>query len=238
MRRLPVATALAFVLYAITSTPEFARACLDASKWGELGRVCAQALLLAGIVAYYARQRTAERIDFGLAPPSLVRATKFFVVCGLVAAAAVLGGYFAAQVTATPSGHLESSRAIVQQLPSLQATYGPLWWFGVLVYGVVNPLTEELLFRALMVTGWRTVMGRVPACILSAAVSALVHVEIYDRGWATFGFQATLQGFFAAAYLRTGSLWLTLALHVGANVGIFGANSYIIMMGEADRNLS
>jgi membrane protease YdiL (CAAX protease family) len=81
--------------------------------------------------------------------------------------------------------------------------------FGMaLVLVVVAPLTEELLFRGLILRGLLQRYGTVPAVMLSALLFALVHANPYQ-----FASAITMGVFLAWLLVRTRSLWPCIIAH-------------------------
>lgn len=220
-------TAAAFVVYVITSTPWFSARAVELSTWIELGRIVGQTALLWWAVRYLQRHDKEGSPVFGLQPPSVRRALTFFVACAVATGGALALGYEGSSSVGAEAATVESARETYQRLVTLQARYGALWWLGVLAYGVVNPLAEELLFRVLMVNTWRESVGTTAAAVLSAVVFALTHIFIYGYPAPAFLFFVLVGLVLAAVYLRTGSVWLTLSLHVGGNFGNFVASAWI-----------
>ncbi len=77
---------------------------------------------------------------------------------------------------------------------------------------VAAPLSEELLFRGLILDGLRRRYPAGKAIVLSAVLFALAHLNPYQLAIA-FG----LGLFLAWLVLRTGSLWPAIWAHAGAN---------------------
>ncbi len=73
---------------------------------------------------------------------------------------------------------------------------------------VVAPLTEELLFRGLILRGFMQRYGTVPAVLLSTLLFALVHVNPYQ-----FASAITMGVFLAWLFVRTRSLWPCIIAH-------------------------
>ncbi len=77
-----------------------------------------------------------------------------------------------------------------------------------IVLVVVAPLTEELLFRGLILHGLMQRYGTVPAVLLSTLLFALVHVNPYQ-----FASAITMGVFLAWLFVRTRSLWPCIIAH-------------------------
>ncbi|NQU26012.1 MAG: CPBP family intramembrane metalloprotease [Candidatus Nealsonbacteria bacterium] len=77
-----------------------------------------------------------------------------------------------------------------------------------IVLVVVAPLTEELLFRGLILRGFLKRYGTVPAVLLSTLLFALVHLNPYQ-----FASAITMGIFLAWLFVRTRSLWPCIIAH-------------------------
>jgi membrane protease YdiL (CAAX protease family) len=92
-----------------------------------------------------------------------------------------------------------------------EATRVALVIFGVAVI-VGAPLGEELMFRALLFRGMRGFWRLVPAMVVSGLLFGLFHLN------PSVLVPFTLVGaLFAWSYEESGSLWVTIAAHAGAN---------------------
>jgi len=78
----------------------------------------------------------------------------------------------------------------------------------VIVLVVVAPLTEELLFRGLILRGFMQRYGTVAAVLLSTLLFALIHVNPYQFASAILG-----GVFLAWLFVRTRSLWPCIIAH-------------------------
>lgn len=87
-----------------------------------------------------------------------------------------------------------------------QLSDGGIW--SILALVVMAPLTEELLFRGLILQGFVPRYGSVAAVLLSAFLFAAFHLNPYQFA------PAMLTGVFLGwIFLRTGSLWPCITLH-------------------------
>jgi hypothetical protein len=88
----------------------------------------------------------------------------------------------------------------------------PLLWLAVVV---AAPLFEEAFFRGFLLEGWRrSPMGAAGALALTSLLWTLIHVQYgpWEQTWVLAA--GILLG---AARLRTGSLYVPLAMHAGIN---------------------
>jgi membrane protease YdiL (CAAX protease family) len=74
---------------------------------------------------------------------------------------------------------------------------------------VVAPVVEEILFRGFLLHRWAARWGTTTGVILSSAVFAILHVELVGH----FIFGVAM----AALYVRTRSLWVSIAAHAVNN---------------------
>ncbi len=74
---------------------------------------------------------------------------------------------------------------------------------------VVAPITEEFVFRGVLLHRWAAKWGVQPAIVLSSLVFGLLHANIV--GLTIFG------AIVALVYLKTGSLWVAIACHACNN---------------------
>jgi membrane protease YdiL (CAAX protease family) len=81
-----------------------------------------------------------------------------------------------------------------------------------IVLVVVAPLTEELLFRGLILRGFLLRYGTIPAVLLSALLFALVHANPYQ-----FASALAMGIFLAWLFVKTRSLWPCIIAHALAN---------------------
>ncbi|HOF38863.1 MAG TPA: type II CAAX endopeptidase family protein [Candidatus Hydrogenedentes bacterium] len=124
---------------------------------------------------------------------------------------------FLGAVTATLTGHLGGIFA--QGFPSSSFPFEASEVFraspnmSCFALVVVAPLTEELLFRGVILQGLlrRRSIGR--SCVVSSLLFALIHVN-------PFQFVPLFLGglLLAAVQLKTGSLWPSICMHAGFNI--------------------
>lgn len=87
-----------------------------------------------------------------------------------------------------------------------------LLWVAV---GLFGPALEELLFRGLLLEGWRrSRLGPAGAVVLASLAWTALHVQY---GWYELAQVFVLGLLLGAARLRTGSTWVPLAMHVALN---------------------
>ncbi len=87
-----------------------------------------------------------------------------------------------------------------------------LLWTAV---GLFGPVLEELLFRGLLLEGWRrSRLGPAGAVVLTSLAWTALHVQY---GWYELAQVFVLGLLLGAARLQTGSTWIPLAMHVALN---------------------
>lgn len=84
----------------------------------------------------------------------------------------------------------------------------------VVAVALVYPAAEEFFFRGALLGAFKQRFGAAVAVIGSTAIFALVHIQ-YD--WRGMLFVATDALLFALCRVRTGSLYLVIAMHVLGN---------------------
>lgn len=159
-------------------------------------------LAVSAITAIVARVRSGRRLGFGGGAGAVVPVGQGLLISGAVMTALVLT---IVAVTPTTFG-------------PLRLDAGRLWLsLAVLVLAAVG---EEAVYRALLLNGLATLTRR-PA--LALVVSAVVFGLVHRTGSAHVTWVAvvgtSLGGFaYGLAYLRTGTIWLSVGVHLGWNV--------------------
>jgi membrane protease YdiL (CAAX protease family) len=107
----------------------------------------------------------------------------------------------------------ETTEAFMQRvLATAEGMVVPL----VLALVVAAPIAEETFFRGFLFTGLRhSPLGNAGAVLFSSVAFAAVHTQ-YDLQGLIYTFALGI--FLAAARLRTGSLWICIALHGFVNL--------------------
>lgn len=89
-------------------------------------------------------------------------------------------------------------------------------WAGILLYGIVSPLAEEMVFRGIVFNRLKRFFGKGTAIIGSALIFGLYHGNMVQ---ALYGFiLGLLMAFF---YERYGSFIVPVLLHSAANVCVY-----------------
>ena len=173
-----------------------------------LVQAAAFALVLFGAVRLYA-----GRTDEPLRETLALRAVPFqSVLLALLAGAALQ----------FPLAELANVVQLVAPLPEAQMlrqqllldARSPLVAFTAFVsFVVVAPITEELLFRGVILRGVRVAHGALIGLLISSALFALSHLGAISA--IAYAFVAGLV--LGAVALRTGSTLVSIALHAGVN---------------------
>ncbi len=87
---------------------------------------------------------------------------------------------------------------------------------GILIYGLITPLTEEIVFRGIVYNRMRRDYGLIMALTMSALIFGLYHGNIVQ---AAYGFILGL--LIAWAYERYGSFVIPYIIHASANTVIY-----------------
>lgn len=89
-------------------------------------------------------------------------------------------------------------------------------WAGILLYGIVSPVAEEMVFRGIVFNRLKRFWRREMAIIGSALLFGLYHGNMVQ---AVYGF--LLGGIMAFFYERYGSFAVPVLLHSAANVCVY-----------------
>jgi membrane protease YdiL (CAAX protease family) len=82
----------------------------------------------------------------------------------------------------------------------------------LVIGGVIAPITEEALFRGILMQRWARRWGTLNGVLASSALFALLHQEWLGR------FAAGV--LLSALYLRTRRLWAPIVAHAAAVIGV------------------
>lgn len=101
-----------------------------------------------------------------------------------------------------------------QEIAAVQ--YSVPFVLGLLLYGVISPLAEEMLFRGIVYTKCRRVIGVIPGIFMSALLFALLHGNIVQ------GVYAFVMGLMiCGVYERYKSFLAPVLFHAVANMVVF-----------------
>ncbi len=134
---------------------------------------------------------------------------KNYVILGVTALGAVIG----LNLMITLSGIIEIDQSY--QATS-QMQYSCAVWLGLICYGVLVPVVEELMFRGIIYNCLRRFMKKSFAVLISACLFGAYHSAVSQ------GIYAFVIGFIMAyAYEIFGNFLVPLSIHVGANVLVY-----------------
>lgn len=97
----------------------------------------------------------------------------------------------------------------------------------IFMAGIVAPLIEELIFRAILYTWLRQKIGIAPAAFASAVIFGMIHPTIANAVAAI-----VIGVAFALLYEKSRSLWVPLILHVINNTVLMVLAFFAIGLGE------
>ncbi len=97
-------------------------------------------------------------------------------------------------------------------------------WAGILLYGVISPLAEEVVFRGVVYNRLDRLFGRMIAIIGSALLFGVYHGNIVQ---ALYGF--ILGVLIAVLYERYGSFVVPVLIHSAANVCVYVVSSNVML---------
>lgn len=120
-----------------------------------------------------------------------------------------LSSYLLLNVLLTSAGLADADKSFQNSAETIQALPGAL---RVALVCVLAPLTEELLFRGLLLQGLERFFGAGAAVFLSALTFAVFHGNL-TQGTAALATGCVL----GAAYVRTRALALPVLMHAGSN---------------------
>ena len=96
------------------------------------------------------------------------------------------------------------------------AQYGVTFWVGLFLYGVVSPITEEIIYRGVTYNRLKRTFGRIPGILISAVLFGCFHGNMVQ---AVYG---TLMGILLAwCYEKYEGFLAPVLVHVVANLGIY-----------------
>ena len=98
-----------------------------------------------------------------------------------------------------------------------ESQYAPWLPIGLVCYGLVSPIAEELLFRGILFVRLRRFVEPVGALLFSAALFAFYHGNIVQG---IYGF--VIGCFLGYIYEYFGDFRMTVAVHMIANLVVYG----------------
>ncbi len=97
----------------------------------------------------------------------------------------------------------------------------------------LGALTEELLFRGMVVADLLDSLGAVPAVAIGALVFAGAHYLRRVKRYWTFAGHLVLGGLLCATFVWTRALWLPIGLHAGGILLTLGTRPFVRYTGPA-----
>jgi membrane protease YdiL (CAAX protease family) len=135
----------------------------------------------------------------------------------------VLAGIFLNFATSGIISHLPKS--LLKHYVSATSTigHGSTVWF-ILSAIIVAPIIEELIFRSLITSSLVPGFGKVLSVLISSLIFGAIHTGMI---WFTYAF--LLGAILSSVFLRTGSVYASIAIHFAFNaMNLFPYLSYII----------
>lgn len=113
------------------------------------------------------------------------------------------------------TGFVESSQTY-EQVADRQ--YGVVFGLGLLLYGLVSPLAEEVVFRGVIYNRLRRHFGPLVGIVVSALFFGIFHGNLVQ------GVYGTVMGIFIAyVYERSGKFFTPVFFHAVANLAVYTA---------------
>ena len=142
--------------------------------------------------------------------------------CYVLMGVAIVGAAFGLNLLISLLGLIEESEAYRQVAASQYAAWLPV---GLICYGVIAPIAEELLFRGIVYHELRGFLKMSSSMVISAALFAMYH------GNSVQGIYAFLIGMLMVyAYEYFGDFKVAVAIHMAANLLVYLVSS----VGAAD----
>lgn len=89
-------------------------------------------------------------------------------------------------------------------------------WLALIVYGVISPFAEEVVFRGLVYNRFRRQYGVFSGILVSAFLFGIYHGNLVQAVYGT-----VLGIMIAVLYERFGTFWVPVIIHAAANIGIY-----------------
>lgn len=161
-----------------------------------------------------------RRLDGRLLGTARPRWSGRSVTAGLAAGlAAAVGSYGVNAVLVTLIGTREP---VQQQLLQDAAAGGPPLLLVATIAVVVAPITEEVVFRGVLFRSLADRLGPWSCIVISAAIFALIHIEVLVSQPAALAGLFVIGAVLAAAYHRTGNLVVPILGHATFNAMSLG----------------
>ncbi len=181
---------------------------------GNAYTICQALSFLAGGMAIwgYAKGAIVKTADEFKLVHAEKEPVKNYIILGVAALGAVIG----MNLMMTISGIVEVDEAYQA---SVRLQYSGVVWLGLIVYGVLTPIVEELMFRGILYNCMRRFMKIPFAMLVSAFLFSVYHPHTPQTMYA-----AVIGFIMAYAYEAFGNFLVPVAIHVGANVLVYIMN--------------
>ena len=140
-------------------------------------------------------------------------------------AQAVLIGLALPILSALLTSRLAGDTPLAQGLETLSSRASPEWrWTIAIVATTLGPLTEEWLFRGVLLGALLRLLPSGPAILLGALPFAAVHLPDLGFAWAALPGLLLLAMSLSWLHLRAGSLWPAVVAHAiynGVSISMF-----------------
>ncbi|MBN2703336.1 MAG: CPBP family intramembrane metalloprotease [Pontiellaceae bacterium] len=190
---------------------------------GKQGALLASTLLAAVVQIIIVRHISRERgktwgEDFGMDRKNMKRAALALIICIVTLPIITQASFFYQQLLKNYFHISLSNQDIVEQI-----VHSKPWIKTGLTVTTITliPLCEELLFRGVLFPYLIRKVGLAASVLIVSAVFAFVHLNLASA-FAIF----LLSGVLCLAYWRTGTLWVSVAIHA-----LFNSTSLLMIFG-------
>jgi membrane protease YdiL (CAAX protease family) len=117
---------------------------------------------------------------------------------------------------------IENSLAFIELLPIVSMTF---------VYTLYIAITEEIIFRGYILSAMRESLSLKHSILISLGLFVLAHLpKLHYLLHSPYAIHLIAAGLvFTYAYVKTGSIWLSIGLHWGWNMGSFSEERTLIL---------
>ena len=134
---------------------------------------------------------------------------KNVILCAVLALGASLGLNSLLSVSGF-AAHSETYQNVAQN------QYGVAFGIGMILYGIISPFVEEVVFRGIIYNRMRRLYPVTAAILVSGVLVGAYHGNVVQ------GVYGTCMGILLAyVYERTGRFWIPVGFHMLANVAVY-----------------
>ncbi len=134
---------------------------------------------------------------------------KNIILCAVLALGASLGLNSLLSVSGF-AAHSETYQNVAQN------QYGVAFGIGMILYGIISPFVEEVVFRGIIYNRMRRLYPVTAAILVSGVLFGAYHGNVVQ------GVYGTCMGILLAyVYERTGRFWIPVGFHMLANVAVY-----------------